>query len=209
MFGDPVKNEKGWEIVKIGKIVNELKYGTNEKSFEYILKNALPVIRIPNVLYGKVSFDNLKYSIINDNEIETVKLRNGDILFVRSNGNPNYIGRCAVFKGGLDCVFASYLIRARLNTSSEILPEYLQFFLSTPEGRKKLLKQAKTTAGNYNISTERLREIEILNPPLQLQNKFASIVEQVEKTKAKMQESLKEMDNLFNSLMQRAFKGEI
>jgi type I restriction enzyme S subunit len=60
-----------------------------------------------------------------------------------------------------------------------------------------------------NISPTLLREFPIYVPPIDLQNKFTEIVKQVEKVKTKYKESEKELDNLFGSLMQRAFKGEL
>lgn len=60
-----------------------------------------------------------------------------------------------------------------------------------------------------NISKQKLMELDIPLPPIELQNQFASFFKQVDKLKFEMQESLKELEDNFNSLMQRAFKGEL
>jgi len=69
-----------------------------------------------------------------------------------------------------------------------------------------MLEEQAPQSAQKNINLEILRKLKVPLPPVEMQIKFSSIVEQVEKTKAKMQESLQEMDNLFNSLMQQAFK---
>ena len=71
------------------------------------------------------------------------------------------------------------------------------------------LKRQIKGATFKEITLARLRGMPIILPPIDLQNKFADIVKQVEKLKAKYKESEKELDNLFGSLMQRAFKGEL
>jgi type I restriction enzyme S subunit len=106
-------------------------------------------------------------------------LRDGDVLFVRTNGNPDYVGRSAVFnrtaldQAGFDgskCVYASYLIRARLN--AELCPHFLQAYLTTAEGRKFLRERSKTSAGQYNVNIDGLSSLPVYVPPVELQNQF-------------------------------------
>ena len=67
----------------------------------------------------------------------------------------------------------------------------------------------KTSAGQYTINQNGISEIKITIPPIELQNKFADFVKQVNKLKFEMEKSLKELEDNFNSLMQKAFKGEL
>ena len=67
----------------------------------------------------------------------------------------------------------------------------------------------KNIVGMANINAQELQEIVILQPPVELQNKYASLVNLVERAKEKLIESSEVTDNLFNSLLQRAFKGEL
>ncbi|MBI4931833.1 MAG: restriction endonuclease subunit S [Bacteroidetes bacterium] len=205
MFGDPVRNEKEWDIKTFGELVEGLKYGTSLQCSTKFQKGFLPVLRIPNIIGGSINEDDLKYCKPEPNEIEKLKLKNGDILFVRSNGNPEYIGRCAIFSKEEEFIYASYLIRARLQSLSIVLPVFLQFHFSYASYRGEMLRRAKTTAGNFNINTESLRSLKIILPPLSLQQKFASLVERVEKLREKQRESERELENLFQSLMQRYF----
>jgi hypothetical protein len=111
MFGDPITNPKGWPLVNAGDLFVRLDYGTSENCSETPSASALPVLRIPNVANGKVSCEELKYATLQEAEARKLRLADGDLLFVRTNGHPDFIGRCAVFEGVVaTTLFAWYLI---------------------------------------------------------------------------------------------------
>jgi type I restriction enzyme S subunit len=209
MFGDPVRNEKGWGKINLGEIADDIKYGTNAKSFEHRGEGAIAVIRIPNINFGYVNFNDLKYSKLPSKELEKVKLSKGDLLFVRSNGNPDYIGRCAMYDANYDAVYASYLIRIRVRKSIPIRPDFIAYHINYKTFRRRVVREARTTAGNYNLNTAGLRSFELIFPPILLQNKFADIIRKVEDQKQLSQKSLQKSEDLFQSLLQRAFRGEL
>ena len=151
MFGDPVDNPMQWPKDDLGGLVEEFRYGTSGKCSTEERPGDLPVLRIPNVVGGVINWDDLKFRSFDGREAESLRLRMGDVLFVRTNGNPNYIGRCAVFDGNRAAAFASYLIRARLGDRI-VRPAYLTGAPSLPSMRRVMLSLARTTAGNYNIS---------------------------------------------------------
>lgn len=213
MFGDPVRNPNSFEKTELKNLIKEFRYGTSNKSTE----NGYYTLRIPNIIKKEISFDDLKKVPVTAQELEKLRLKNGDVLFVRTNGNPDNVGRCAVFNrtkienagfGESEFIFASYLIRARLDLK-RIEPIFLQYYLLTDEGRKLLLSKARTSAGQYNINTEGLGNLIILFPPIGLQNKFAEIVKKIEALKAEKLKSAEKIEHLFQSLQQRAFKGEL
>ncbi|MHC5215174.1 restriction endonuclease subunit S [Enterococcus sp. LJL128] len=209
LFGNPIRNEKLWNTRLIKDITLDMKYGTSEKSEIYKTNvTDVPIIRIPNVKRNSLDISNVKYlpkAVIKDNML----LRDDDLLFVRSNGNPNYIGRVACV-GKIDGVFsyASYLIRLRVD-KEVILPKFLTFMLSTDNFRTYISSYGSTTAGNYNINTQKLKNIKIIVPSKREQDKFINFIEEVESQKKVMEESLHEMENNFNALMQKAFRGEL
>ena len=177
MFGDPVENPMGWDVRPMADLVKEFRYGTSRKCFDSAdSEDGLPILRVPNVLHGRVDWTSLKFTPLRGDERRNLRLERGDILFVRTNGNPQYIGRCAVFRGGRHAAYASYLIRARLRADGLADPEYVSTVLALPTIRQTLLRMTRTTAGNYNISIDLLGRIRIPVPDPELQQKFSAII---------------------------------
>ncbi len=194
MFGDPVENPMGWEVRPLSDLAQEFRYGTSRKCYDAAdSDDALPVLRIPNVLRGAVDWTNLKFTSLRGDERKNLKLARGDILFVRTNGNPEYIGRCAVFSECREAAYASYLIRARLKDVEAVDPEYVSAGLALPTMRQILMRLTRTTAGNYNISIDLLGRIQIPVPEWGLQQKFCAIV-------ALARETLNTIENTLTSL---------
>jgi len=173
MFGDPATNPKGWAQSSLGEVIEQFRYGSSQKSSA----NGDPVLRIPNVVGGNIDVGNLKFIDASDSDRTRYALARGDILFVRTNGNPDYVGRCAVFEPPTDqrWLYASYLIRGR-PVPDAIDPQFLQVQLSSVEGRRRLRERARTAAGQYNINVEGLRSVPILLPPIDLQCAFSGLV---------------------------------
>jgi type I restriction enzyme S subunit len=203
MFGDPVTNPKGWPMTTLGDEAVEMKYGTSEKCGPPS-PSSLPVLRIPNIVGGVIDWSDLKFAALDDRERTSLTLRSNDILFVRSNGNPDYIGRCAVFDSDRTALFASYLIRVRLRDGG-LHPSYVRAALSSASYRSRLTAEARTTAGNYNISTEGLRRLRLAVPPLPLQHRFVEVERVASRTQQRLMEQLADSEALFRSLVQRMF----
>lgn len=174
IFGDPVDNPMGWRKETLGALTQDFRYGTSRKCSTDQLPGDMPVLRIPNVVGGALDWGDLKFCGFEDHEASTLRLRPGDILFVRTNGNPNYIGRCAVYEDARPAAFASYLIRARL-ASSAVAPRFLTDALALPSMRRMLLSLARTTAGNYNISVRSLASMPVPVPTDELQAQYVRL----------------------------------
>ncbi|MBB5325020.1 type I restriction enzyme S subunit [Anoxybacillus tepidamans] len=188
-----------------GELVKEFRYGTSVKSCEF----GYPILRIPNIVNGIIDESDLKYCELPEKDFLKLKLQENDLLFVRTNGNPNYVGRCAsVTKKQEGYVYASYLIRARIDLD-KMNTEYVTKYMNSVFGRHEIIQKATTSAGQYNINTEGLGNILIPVPPLNLQEDFARKIKLIDAKKAILQRGLLELENMFNSLMQRAFKGEL
>jgi type I restriction enzyme S subunit len=130
---------------------------------------------------------------------------------VRTNGNPDLIGRCARYSLGCDrrYTYASYLIRGQLSAEQRLNAEFIKHHIEVLPYRKTVRREARTTAGNYNLSTAGIRNLVFIKPPLSLQARFASIVESIEAQKTRLKAHLAELDALFSSLQSRAFNGEL
>jgi type I restriction enzyme, S subunit len=202
LFGDPTRNPKGWNIATLEDLNTEFIYGTSQKCFTE--SKGYPVLRIPNILHNQIDLGDLKYAEVPKKEAKNILLKQGDILFVRTNGNPDYVGRCAVFDLNKDFLFASYLIRARLNLN-DINPVFLITYLRSPKGRETMFPYIRTTAGQSNIGIEGLGQITIPLPPISEQEHFASVVTCHERLRAQQAEAERQAEMLFQSLLAQAF----
>jgi len=209
MFGDPVMNPKGWPVVEFGELCEELRYGTSSMCSSDRQEGDLPVLRIPNVIGGLINWDDMKHVQLPEAEIKRLRLEQGDLLFVRTNGNPEYIGRCAVFDDTRTALYASYLIRARLKKDSMCLSQYAGSCFTFPSYRQRLVAEAKTTAGNFNINTEGLKSLKLPIPPMSAQQQFLALRNRLTTSIVRLQSGFCESETLFNSLLQTAFKGDL
>ena len=204
MFGNPATNPKGWKITTIGDITTDVRYGTSKSSVD---GGKYPYLRMNNITYkGGLDLQDLKYIDIDDEELEKCIVRKGDVLFNRTN-SAELIGKTCVFNLDEPMIIAGYIIRVRLN--DDILPIYLSMFLNSDYGKKLLRGMAKGAVNQANINAQELKSIKISVPPIELQNQFADFINQVDKLKSQMESGLKELEDNFNSLMQKAFKGEL
>lgn len=200
------------ERVRFSSLVGEFRYGTSMKAG----KSGCPTLRIPNVIGGILNTDEIKTVDVTKSEFDRLRLREGDLLFVRSNGNPNNVGRCAVFDAATvhelgwpvdRWIFASYLIRARLTKNQH--PTYIAAYLASRTGRRHLRERSKTSAGQYNINIDGLGSVEVPAAPPLLQNEFARRVDAVN-TQRRAELVAQAVDNeLFASLQGRAFRGDL
>jgi type I restriction enzyme S subunit len=197
----------------IGDIALETRYGTSQKCHAEPV--GMPILRIPNVAQGSVNFDGLKYSELGKSDTERVRLEDGDLLFVRTNGSRDLVGRCAVFQGDSQSQafgFASYLIRVRVD-QAKVLPRYLAYFLNSTNGRAEIDSRRRTSAGQFNINSENLRSIEFPVPSVPEQ---ALLLEQLELREslarqlvAEIREVTSEGETMRESILRKAFAGEL
>lgn len=191
--------------MQFGNFIKELRYGTSIKSGN----QGVPVLRIPNIIDGLINEKDLKYCVIPDKDYEKLVLQEGDMLFVRTNGNPSYVGRCAtVTKEQKGYIYASYLIRARID-NTKLNEDYISFYINSEFGRREVSRKATTSAGQYNINTKGISNINIPVPPLYLQNQFVTKLNKANQYKESLFKGLTIMEELFNSLMQRSFNGNL
>ncbi|MFV8352567.1 restriction endonuclease subunit S [Flavobacterium sp. XS2P14] len=207
MFGDPVNNEKGWEKKKLGDL-GVFKNGLNySKSANGKKVKILGVGDFKD--YWKISnYDNLSIIEIESFPSKDFLLEDGDLIFVRSNGNKDLVGRCLIaYPNGEKVTYSGFCIRFRKN-NSHLNEMYLVQLMRNKLFKKYIFKNGRG-ANIQNINQELLSNIEIQLPPLNLQNQFAERVQLIEIQKQQAQEALAKSENLFQSLLQRAFKGEL
>ena len=203
MFGDPVTNEKGWEVKKLCDIVsfkNGINYHAGDKG------DTIKLIGVGDFKNNNEirCFEDVKTIHIEDIIDESYLLRDGDILIVRSNGSKDLVGRnMIVYTSGEEITYSGFCIRCRVNNKA-IIPLFLNRILSD-RNTMKILRQEGQGCNISNINQKILSSLSIVLPPLSLQQEFAAKVEAIEAMKAKVRLSLKEAETLFNERMDYYF----
>lgn len=188
----------------------ETRYGTSV-SADATADTGTPVLRIPNVMGGEVDTTDMKYVELPQAELMRLRLAETDVLIVRSNGNPEYVGRSAPITEDIarsEMVFASYLIRLRTDTD-RLLPEYLSAFLNSAFGRAAMRNAIRTTAGQSNLSGENLTKVRLPIPALAEQKQFRQFWLEVKALRQLIRESEGIAEELRNALSVYALSGEL
>ena len=202
MFGDPIRNDKGWEITFMNKIsIKRGEYGSNKSSKVY--DGGYRYIRITDIKENGTLKEEKVGVMDEEIEVQKYKLEEGDILFARSGAT---VGKTFLYRKKYgNCIFAGYLIRFKLNLN-RVNPYYIKHYTDT-EYYKKWIKNYQNIVAQPNINAKQYgEELKVLLPPLSLQNEFAEFVTKTYKLKFEAEKSLKEMENLYESLMQKFFK---
>ena len=197
-----------WSMVSMGDIETFMQYGTSSRCESG--GSGLPVLRIPNVVGGRIDTADLKYLAASPTEIERHLLQRGDLLFVRTNGVRENVGRCAVYLGSpARSLFASYLIRARL-APDRALPEFVQLFTETSTGRASFTGRASGAAdGKFNINTQTIRSTILPLPPLPEQREIAAQLSALDAKLAAEESRRAALAALFQSLLHHLMTGRV
>ena len=146
---------------------------------------------------------------VTDAEMTRTTLAKGDLLIVEGHGNPNEVGRSALWTGEITpCTHQNHIIRVRFD-SSKILPIYACEYLNSPTGRRHLTGSGKTTSGLNTINASNVRGTPISIPPMELQHTFVKKFEAINTLKRSYKTAVNESDSLFASLQHRAFRGAL
>ena len=201
MFGDPVANDKGWKmkpLLDMGKCKNGMNFHYDDSGVE------ISCLGVGDFKDLSVIDNTKKLTIVSLNEMpsEEYLLKDGDIVFVRSNGNKDLVGRSlAIYPGKLPTTFSGFCIRYRIH-DDEITVPYLLRVLKMESMRKKM---AGRGANIQNLNQQILGTLVIPVPPIELQNQFVDFVRAIDKSKVAVQKALDETQILFDSLMQKYF----
>lgn len=195
MFGDPITNENGWEVKKIGEIA-ESKIGVTYKPTD-VNDNGIIVLRSSNIQNSEIDLEDIVRvnCIIKDEKY----VRDGDILMCTRNGSFRLVGKVALINNLPErMTYGAFMtiIRSQYN-------DFLFMFFQLPAFRQQLA--TAQTATINQITVKMLNDVKVIVPPLDLQNQFASKIEAIEHQKELIKQSIKEVETLFNSRMDYYF----
>jgi type I restriction enzyme S subunit len=205
MFGDPVTNPKGWSVNSLAQHLKVIG-GYMFKSTGYTM-TGIPVLRIGNINTGTLTLNDLVYWTYTES-LERYFIYPGDLVMSLTGtvGKDDYANVCV-----LPAFFDRYYLNqrnAKLNIFGDLSNMYLLYLLRNKEIKKKLTGISRGIR-QANISNSDILSLNVPIPPLSLQNQFAEFVEKVEAQKALLQKSLADMEQNYQSLLQKCFKGEI
>lgn len=202
MFGDPVENEKGWEVKKIGDLalVKTGPFGSMLHKEDYIC-DGIPLVNPVHMKDFKIVPD-LDFTISNEkaSELENYLLKSNDVVFARRGD----IGRCAIVseaEQGFICGTGSLFVRF----SKEIESIFIMYIIRCDSFSKHLISKAKG-ATMLNINSNTIADLRIPLPPLSLQRLFVQRIEQIEREKSEVQKSIQDLETLLASRMQYWFE---
>ena len=207
MFGDPVKNPKGWVLVKVDEISSKVTSGSTPLGGDsnYLLEG-IRFIRSQNILMNKIDYSDIVFisEAIHKKMLRTW-VKNNDVLF---NITGASIGRVAYYEGADDSANVNQHVCIIRTIKEKINHIYLSYLISSESFQSRVISQ-NSGATRQAFNFEQIKNFKVIKPPLQLQQQFAEIVNKTEALKEKQKQSEKELENLFQSLMQRAFKGKL
>ena len=173
-----------WEQLALGELC-DVQGGLQVTSARSAMPIRVPYLRVANVLRGRLDLAEIKEINCSQPELDRTRLQPKDLLVVEGHGNPNEIGRVAMWtEQPGEMVHQNHLIRVRSKASS-LDPEFLCFYLNSRMGRRHLLKRANTTSGLNTISTSVVKSAPIVVPPIDEQRSFCEtikIIAQLEKS---------------------------
>lgn len=204
MFGDPATNPKGLELVTLGDVLASADYGSSSKASD--TDAGLPMIRMGNVDYsGNVDLSDLKYVDLSPDEVVRFGLKDGDILFNRTN-SKELVGKTGLWIGDREAILASYFIRLRVS-ALRARPFFVWAFMNSPHMKRVLFETARGAIGQANINSRELRAFRIPLPDLDEQARFESRCRDVLALRAQQRHALAKAEAAFQALLARAFSA--
>ncbi|MDR6679012.1 restriction endonuclease subunit S [Pseudomonas oryzihabitans] len=200
-----------WQKTLLSSVISDLRYGTAQKC-DYGI-GSIGVLRIPNIGEYGINLTDLKSSNFSKSEIEKLSLQAGDIILIRSNGSVELVGKSAVVTQNEEgLLFAGYLIRVRLDRE-KVIPEYVNFWFRSPAVRQLIELTARSTSGVNNINSEEIRSLVFTRPSLEEQTEIVRRIEQLfafaDQLEARVKAAQARIDRLTQSILAKAFRGEL
>ena len=200
MFGDPVKNEKSLTIIELGKLGNWKSGGTPSRKRDDFFKG--------NIIW--ITSGELNEMFISDSKEKITKE-----AILNSNASEIQVG--SLLLGMYDTAALKSSINRKISTCNQAiafakLNESLCnsiYIFHTIQLGKDYFRSQQRGVRQKNMNLSMIKGIKIILPPIEEQSKFAQLVEKTESIKDQYKKSLQELENLYGSLSQKAFRGEL
>ncbi|WJY14649.1 restriction endonuclease subunit S [Pectobacteriaceae bacterium CE90] len=195
-----------WKEGILKNFIKKPSYGTSAKSQK---EGLIPVLRMGNLQSGKLDWSDLVYTS-DKNEIEKYKLLAGDILFNRTN-SPELVGKTSIYRGEREAIYAGYLIK--IQCLDGLNPEYLNYHLNSHIAKQYCYEVKSDGVSQSNINAQKLAAYPLEVPPIEEQAEIVGRVEQLfayaDTIEKQVNNALTRVNNLTQSILAKAFRGEL
>lgn len=208
VLAQELKPKEGWVEKKLGEVCNNISYGTSLPSSE---NGIYKYLRMNNItLDGTLDLNNLKYITVPDKELAKCMVEKGDLLFNRTNSHE-LVGKSCVFENDEKMVIAGYIIRIRLN--KEIAPKFANYYINLQRRLGYLKPLIVGAVHQANISAKSIQTINFVYPSLEEQHRIVqtldTLSEKCRRLEQVAQQTIRECDALKQSILRKAFSGEL
>lgn len=198
MFGDPVANDKGWEVKKLGSFCDsELGKMLDVKKNKGAIR---PYLCSINVQWGRFELSPLKQMGFEENELERYSVKKGDLMICEGGDT----GRCAIWNEDYTICYQNALHRVRLD-EKVMLPIVCQFIMKVYKDKGEIDTKYSNGQTIKHLVKKTLLTIPMITPFIALQKSFAKKIEAIEKQKENINKSIAETQNLFDYTMDKYF----
>jgi type I restriction enzyme, S subunit len=193
-----------WSLVKIGDFTSLTQYGLSVRGNP---NGQYPILRMNCQNNGKVLYRDLQFVDLHSKTFATFQLDVGDVLFNRTN-SFELVGRSAIVTQDIKAVFASYLVRIKVNRNI-VNPDFFNHFLNWDITQSELKKLASRGVSQANISASKLKDFPIPIPALDEQQKIVNILDVIDQKIDLHNRRLTTLNELFKTLLHKLMTGEV
>lgn len=204
MFGDPVLNEKGWDKPHFESITSGMRNGLSPSKAGTEKGRVYTLSAVTGENFQEIYKEDT-FSQIHEKYFPTAN----DFLVCRGNGNVGLVGKGYFYPDKSDgVIFPDTIIAVSIQPNS-VNKHFFEALWKTRFIRQQIESNARTTNGAHKINQGVLEKLQIILPPVDIQNKFATVVEKIKKLESRYQQSLGDLEALYGALSQKTFKGEL
>ncbi|WP_414430158.1 restriction endonuclease subunit S [Alcanivorax sp. IL3] len=183
----------------------------NSKRASFPIKK--PFLRVANVYENELRLGDVHEIGIKEKELSRAVVDYGDLLIVEGNGSVEHIGRVALWQGEIEgCVHQNHLIKVRADKNL-LMPEFALYYLMSPLGKERIVEKATSGAGLYTLSISKISSVEIPIFTIKEQTEIVRRVDQLfayaDTIETQVNKALERVNNLTQSILAKAFRGEL
>lgn len=213
LFGDPVRNSKGWKVNKLKQISTKIHSGNTPKGGSSVyVDEGVTFFRSQNVWKNRLVYKDIAFlDQATHEKMKKSSLKHRDLLMTKTgriNTENSSLGRASMYLGEDDKANLNghvYLIRLKKG----VVNEFILHILTSKEYRGHIRNVCVGGIDKRQLNKGHIEDFPIINPPLELQNKFVERLTFIQHQKSITKKSLEKSEALFNSLLQKAFNGEL